>query len=196
VNYHPNKFSICFAFTLATTTIASFMTSNTASGQSLQTSNAAKNESNYQSPPQEIIDIIDIKPEPSVSTSPDSQWMLYLDRDSMPDVADLARRRVALAGTRIDPVTNGPFQTDFNRGISIRSSKNEELTRIPIASPTRIDRVSWSHDSKSFVFTQLTDQGTELWWVDVTKPINPIRLTDRAQGSDRSCWPKHSRIIR
>ena len=155
------------------------MTSNTASGQSLETSNAAKNESNYQSPPQEIIDIIDIKPEPSVSTSPDSQWMLYLDRDSMPDVADLARRRVALAGMRIDPVTNGPFQTDFNRGISIRSSKNEELTRIPIASPTRIDRVSWSHDSKSFVFTQLTDQGTELWWVDVTKPINPIRLTDR-----------------
>ncbi|MFY7876362.1 MAG: hypothetical protein ACOVQM_13005, partial [Pirellula sp.] len=29
------------------------------------------------------------------------------------------------------------------------------------------------------MFTQLTDQGTELWWVEVANPTKPVRLTDR-----------------
>ena len=122
------------------------MSPDIASGQSEAAGAPTKNDSTYLTPPKEIVDIIDITPEPSVSTSPDSNWMLYLDRDSMPDVADLARRRLALAGIRIDPVTNGPFQTDFNRGISIRPRGKEDLIRIPTASPTRIDRVSWARD--------------------------------------------------
>lgn len=168
-----------FAFTLTTTAMATTMSLNPVSGQSVPANKPALSEATYQVPPQDIIDIIDIKPEPSVSISPDSQWMLYLDRDSMPEFSDLARRRVALAGMRIDPVSNGSFQTDFNRGISLRTRDKEELVRIPVAAPTRIDRVSWSHDSKSFVFTQLTEVGTELWWVDVSQPTKPIRLTDR-----------------
>ena len=179
MKYRPKNFLTCFVFTFATTTITNLMSPDIASGQSEAAGAPTKNDSTYLTPPKEIVDIIDITPEPSVSTSPDSNWMLYLDRDSMPDVADLARRRLALAGMRIDPVTNGPFLTDFNRGISIRPRGKEDLIRIPTASPTRIDRVSWSHDSKSFVFTQVTDQGTELWWVEVANPTKPVRLTDR-----------------
>ena len=125
------------------------------------TSSITSGQSTYQSPPVEIVDIIDIKPEPAISFSPDSNWMLLVDRDSMPDIADVARRMVALAGNRIDPVANGAFRTDFNRGISLRPRDGRSAIRIPLQDPSRVGTVSWSHDSKSFVYTLVTDNGTE-----------------------------------
>ena len=133
----------------------------------------------YQTPPQEVIDIVDAMPEPSVSLSPDAKWMLYIDRNSMPDIADLARRMVGVAGMRIDPIANGAFQTDYSRGLSIRKRESNALTRIPIAQPVRITTISWSHDSQSFVFTNVTESGTQLWWVSIDNPEQPIPLTDQ-----------------
>ncbi len=132
----------------------------------------------YQTPPQEVIDIVDATPEPSVSFSPDAKWMLYIDRNSMPDIADLARRMVGVAGMRIDPIANGAFHTDYYRGLSIRKRESNAQTRIPIAQPVRIVTISWSHDSESFVFTNVTESGTQLWWVSIDNPEQPIQLTD------------------
>ena len=54
----------------------------------------ALSDETWQLPPQEVVDIIDAKPEPVVSLSPDSKWMLFLDLDAMPDISDIARRRL------------------------------------------------------------------------------------------------------
>ena len=116
-------------------------------------SKPAHGQTSYQSPPQEVIDIVDAKPEPSVSLSPDAMSMVYFDRNAMPDISDLARRYVGVAGMRIDPIANASFQTDFIRGLSVRSRNSSALTRIPIQEPCRVSSLSWSHDSKSFVFT-------------------------------------------
>ncbi len=133
----------------------------------------------YQTPPQEVIDIVDAMPEPAVSLSPDAKWMLYVDRNSMPDIADLARRMVGVAGMRIDPIANGAFQTDTFRGLSVCKRESNALTRIPVAEPARIATISWSHDSQSFVFTNVTESGTQLWWVSIGKPEQPVQLTNR-----------------
>ena len=139
----------------------------------------ASGQNTYQTPPQEVIDIVDAKPEPSVSLSPDAKWMVYVDRNAMPDIADLARRVVGVAGMRIDPIANAGFQTDFLRGLSLRKQESSTLTRIPVQEPARISTVSWSHDSLSFVFTHVADSGTQLWWVSADKPEKPVMLTDR-----------------
>ena len=112
----------------------------------------AQGQTTYQTPPQEVIDIVDAMPEPSVSLSPDAKWMLFVDRNSMPDIADLARRMVGVAGMRIDPIANGGFQTDYFRGLTVRKRESNAQTRIPVAEPARITTISWSHDSQSFVF--------------------------------------------
>ena len=139
----------------------------------------AQGQTTYQTPPQEVIDIVDAMPEPSVSLSPDAKWMLYVDRNSMPDIADLARRMVGVAGMRIDPIANGGFQTDYFRGLTVRKRESNAQTRIPITEPARITTISWSHDSQSFVFANVTESGTQLWWVSIDKPEQPIQLTDR-----------------
>ena len=90
---------------------------------------------------------------------------------------------LALAGMRIDPASNGPFQTSFNRGITL--VKRDDLTknddsnvRIPLPSDVKITRLNWSHNSKYFSFAVVTDKGQQLWVAAVDDPT-PRLLTDR-----------------
>ncbi len=140
---------------------------------------AVQGQSTYQLPPQEVIDIVDARPEPSVSLSPDANWMVFMERNAMPDIADLARRMVALAGIRIDPVANGGFQTDFYRGLSLRERDGTTVKSIPVPAPARIGTLRWSHDSRSFVFTNVMEQGTQLWLVRVDDVDQPRLLTSQ-----------------
>ncbi len=140
----------------------------------------------YELPPQEIVDIIDAAPEPSVSVSPDAQWMLLIERDAMPDISDVSRRMLRLGGLRIDPAANSRFQTSFRKGISLKKrpgsaakGNEDSLVKIPLADGAKLLSVSWSHDSKSFAYTIVTDQGQQLWAATVEEPTQPRLLTDR-----------------
>tara|TARA_B110000495_G_C23038600_1_gene621449 strand:+ start:207 stop:2657 length:2451 start_codon:yes stop_codon:yes gene_type:complete len=139
--------------------------------------------SSYKLPPQAVVDIIDAPPAPGISFSPDREWMLLVDLDAMPDIEDVSRRMLALAGMRIDPASNGPFQTSFNRGITLVRrddlTKNDDSNvRIPLPSDVKITRLNWSHNSKYFSFAVVTDKGQQLWVAAVDDPT-PRLLTDR-----------------
>ncbi len=139
--------------------------------------------SGYKLPPQAVVDIIDASPAPGVSFSPDREWMLLVDRDAMPDIADVSRRMLALAGMRIDPTSNGSFQTSFIRGITLvkRSDlikNNESKIRIQLPDDVKISRISWSHNSQYFSIAVVTEKGQQLWVAKVGDP-NPRLLTDR-----------------
>ncbi len=141
------------------------------------------NDQGYQLPPQIVVDIIDAKPEPSVSLSPDTNWMLMIERDAMPDIAEVSRRMLQLGGLRIDPVANGRFQTSYYTGLKLRHRNVDPIrpveARIPIQAGAKLASVSWAHDSQSFAYTLVTDQGQQLWVAKVEDPSAPILLTDR-----------------
>ena len=103
----------------------------------------------YQLPPQNVVDIIDAPPEPAVSFSPDTQWMLMMDRDAMPGIEDISRRMLRLAGLRIDPAANARFQTSFYKGLSIRARDSQKVTLVPLPGGATLSGTSWSHDSKN-----------------------------------------------
>ncbi len=133
----------------------------------------------YQLPPQKIVDIIDAAPEPAVSFSPDTQWMLMMDRDAMPGIEDVSRRMLRLAGLRIDPVANGQFQTSFYKSLSILARDSKEVRRLPLPDNARLSRTLWSHDSKKCAFVLVTDQGQQLWVTEIDNSAEPRILTDR-----------------
>lgn len=140
-------------------------------------------QTNYQQPPQSVVDIIDAAPSPSVSFSPDRKWMFLIERDAMPDIEDVARRMLQLAGLRIDPVANGSFQTSFSTGMILRrrdANPNDvsAQTRIDLPANAKLSQVSWSHNSKDFVFVVVTDNGQQLWTASVDSP-KPRLLTRR-----------------
>lgn len=152
---------------------------------SLQVEGIMADENGYLLPPQEVVDIIDAKPEPNVSFSPDGNWMLLIDYDAMPDIADISRRMLELAGLRIDPAANSGFSTSFYHGIklqklNVRGDQGQlENVEIPVPPNAKISRVSWAHDSKSFAYTIVTNQGMQLWSGSVDQPKKPNQLTDR-----------------
>ena len=154
-------------------------------------------DSGYLLPPQAVVDIIDAKPEPLADFSPDGKWLLLVERDAMPGIADLARRKVQLAGMRIDPAANGPFQISYARGLALRPRDGQNTTRVPLARQARLGTVAWSHRSDRFAYTVVTDHGTELWTATIDQPDKPRRLTERlstVMGSLR--WmPDGQRIL-
>lgn len=136
-------------------------------------------DSGYRLPPQEVIDIIAAPPEPGVSFSPDAKWLLLIGRDAMPGIEDLARRKLQLAGIRIDPAANGPFRVDFGRSLALRKRDEEKVVELPLAKDAKIASWSWSHGSRAFVYTLATDRGSELWGATVDRAATPRKLTDR-----------------
>lgn len=123
----------------------------------------------YQTPPPAIASLIDAAPTPGVSLSPDNQWMLLLDRPSLPSIEEVAQEELRLAGIRINPRTNGPSRASYFTGMTIRSVADDKKTKPVQGLPEnpRMTSVSWSPDGSAIAFLQTVDNGIELWTVDV-----------------------------
>ena len=131
----------------------------------------------YRLPTKAIVDVIDASPEPGVSPSHDGRWLLLVDRQAMPSIADLSRRMLGLAGMRIDPAADGPFRTDFSSGLAIQStSTDSKPIRVDLPADARIANVSWSHKNDCIAFSLVTDSGTDLYIVRLSEPGKAIRL--------------------
>jgi dipeptidyl aminopeptidase/acylaminoacyl peptidase len=146
---------------------------------SFKESSVSNGQETYRLPPPEVVDIIDSPPVPGVSLSPDRQWMVFVERSSMPGIEVLARRMLRLAGMRIDPVANARFLLNFDRGLSLRPVAGGEPVRIPLGDEVKISGMSWSHRSDWLLVTTLAEQGQRLWAVSVADPGRPVLLTDQ-----------------
>ncbi len=133
----------------------------------------------YRLPPQEVVEIIDAPSAPSIITSPDQAWMILVDRPTLPDIAEVSRRMLRLAGMRIDPVARARYRTSYNTGLSLRALDGGEAVRIPLPDGARLDRVGWSHDSSHFHFILADEQGSSLHVASVADPQEPRLLTSR-----------------
>lgn len=70
----------------------------------------------YQIPPKEIYDLVMAKPTPGVTFDSKGQYMLIMERSSMPAVEELAQPELRIAGLRINPNNFGPSRTKNKTG--------------------------------------------------------------------------------
>ncbi len=124
-------------------------------------------QSKYQTPPQSVVKIIDAKPAPGVSFSPDRKWMLHLERDAMPSIKDVSRRMLRLAGLRIDPASSSRFSTSFIRGIKF-IDRDTMVTMMDTNEGSsgeerpRFSSISWSHKSNAVAVVWESKRGSFL----------------------------------
>ncbi|MEP7238488.1 MAG: hypothetical protein ABI685_11505, partial [Ferruginibacter sp.] len=88
----------------------------------------------YQTPPKEIYDLVMAKPTPGISFDNKGQYMLVLDRSSMPSVEDLAQPELRIAGLRINPNNFGPSRSAYTTDITIKeitSGKEFHVSGLP-----------------------------------------------------------------
>ncbi len=130
----------------------------------------------YQTPPQGIIDMIDVLPTPAVVLSPASaggaRWLLIEKISGLPPISDLAQPELRIAGLRFNPRTSGPSRGRYATAISLKSlaaSQETAITGLP--DNPKIRFASWSPDATKIAFVNVSDSasdaGLSLWIVDV-----------------------------
>ena len=77
--------------------------------------------SQYKVPAQEIADLVDAKPTPRASVSPDNRWLLLLEYPILVPLTEVSMRELRLAGIRIRPATSGPSRSLYYTQLTLRS---------------------------------------------------------------------------
>jgi dipeptidyl aminopeptidase/acylaminoacyl peptidase len=122
--------------------------------------------SGYRTPPAPIPQILDTPPTPTLSLSPDRQTLAFLGREGMPTIEELAEPELRLAGTRINPRTNGPSRAFFANSLAFARLDEPARSEVRLPPGARISHAQWSADGSRLAFVNTTGAGIELWVAD------------------------------
>lgn len=129
-----------------------------------------------------------------MSPSPLGRTLAFVEHDALPSIAEVARPVVKLAGVRIDPAIDAPWQGEFGTALWFRaidvtapapattSAASEFLRRharrVDLPSGSRIVSSRWSPDERALAVVLAHERGSDLWLVDVASS-RARRLVER-----------------
>lgn len=143
----------------------------------------------YQQPPAPIADILDRKPTPTPSLSPDGTTLALFDRANLPPIAELAEPMLRLGGYRINPRNNGPANSRvaWLTGLSFQPVEGGPARPVALPAGARLTSPGWSPDGRSVAFLMDAPTGLELWVADVAsgqaRPLTEARVNAAAGGA-------------
>ncbi len=159
---------------------------------------ASAEDSGYRQPPEPIASILDAQPTPYVSLSPDRSRLVLVERSALPTIAEVSAPELGLAGSRINPQTNGPSRTTSYRGYRLRALEGgEEVAVQGLPDDARLGYPSWSPDSETMAFLVTDASGIAIWVADATTG-QARALTDpriNAAGGTTFTWMPDSQKI-
>ena len=133
---------------------------------------------NYQAPPQEIMELADVKLPPFVRMNEEGTYAILLYRNQYKSIEELSETELRLGGLRINPVTNIYSRTRYyNRIVVLDVNKGKEANVENLPEKVRLANFSWSPDQSKMAFTNTTLKGVELWVVDIKK-ASATKLTE------------------
>jgi len=124
----------------------------------------------YQTPPQEIMELVDVQYAPRVFMDNAKHYMLLLSRDAYKSIAELSQEELRLGGLRIDPKRNIGSRTTYYNQVRIKNMQSEQMEVAEVKglpSAPRLANLNWSPDQKWMAMTHTSDKGVELWVLDV-----------------------------
>jgi dipeptidyl aminopeptidase/acylaminoacyl peptidase len=140
----------------------------------------------YQTPPKEILELVDVSPAPLARFDDNKECMVFLHRDAFKSIAELSRKELRLGGLRIDPVTNTGSRTTYYKNIEVRNIKEKEDAARPVAGlpeQPMLANFTWSPDQKMMAFTHTAPTGVEVWVLDVVQ-ARAKKLTGAAANAN------------
>ena len=140
----------------------------------------------YLLPPQSIIDVFDADPPALISVSPNKQQIALTKARAYPTIAELAQPMLRLAGSRVNPKSNGPHRASGLPGTGIQSIALKKIdggteTNVTMPPQARISNVKFSPDGSRLAFLQTKDAAIELWTADTATGAAKAVVT----GADR-----------
>ncbi|WP_370174442.1 S9 family peptidase [Leeuwenhoekiella palythoae] len=122
----------------------------------------------YQKPPQEILDLVDVPRAPWVLMNTEGDTMLLMYRDSYKTIAELSEEELRLGGLRINPKTNIGSRTTFYNDIKIKGIEETEASTISgLPEDAKLSNFNWSPDESKMAFTNTIEDGVQVWVLDL-----------------------------
>lgn len=133
-------------------------------------------QSGYRDAPAAIAKMLDARPTPVLSLSPRRNWFVLAERKGLlPPITEVAAPHLKLAGTRVDPRTNGPANQTGYLGLTLQRAKDRSQVVVQVPAGGRLSGPDWSPDGAKFTFTQSSNDGISLFLGDTTGAVR--RLT-------------------
>jgi hypothetical protein len=124
----------------------------------------------YQKPDPEILDLIDVPLAPSVMMDESKEWMILRYRDPYKTIQELSQKELRLAGLRINPVTHIGSRENYFNNIEIKHLAEKEPQAVQVKGLPEnalLTNFAWSPDQTKLAFTHTTQEGVEVWVLDI-----------------------------
>ncbi|GAA4271828.1 prolyl oligopeptidase family serine peptidase [Aquimarina gracilis] len=130
----------------------------------------------YQKPSKEILELVDVSLAPIVRTDSKGENFIFLYRDNYKTISELSEKEMRLAGLRINPKTNISSRANYVNNIKVKKLSDKEAVQVKgLPQNPRITNFNWSPDQTKIAFTNTTENGVQLWILDVLKrEVNKI----------------------
>jgi dipeptidyl aminopeptidase/acylaminoacyl peptidase len=140
----------------------------------------------YQKPPKAVLEVLDAPESALVSVSPSRDKMLLATPVRYPSIAELAEPMLRLAGSRINPKTNGPHNPRRIIKLTLKNVADGKETALTLPLNASLGMPEWSNDGKQFAVTNTMANGIELWIGDAAtaklRRIPDVRLNAAFSG--------------
>jgi dipeptidyl aminopeptidase/acylaminoacyl peptidase len=129
---------------------------------------AALAQGEYKKPPKEVLDVLNAPAIPSTSVSPTRDRIAILEPLRYPPISELAQPMLRLAGSRINPNTNGQHRQPYFVSLKLKNIADGRESKVAFPAGAQIISPGWSPDGKYIAAGNITSKGIELWLVDTT----------------------------
>ncbi len=137
----------------------------------------------YQTPPSEIMELVDIERVPNINIDSRGEQMLFYYRSTFKTLSDLKQPELRLGGLRINPKANISSTITYYNNLKYKKIEEKEvkqITGLPIN--PRLAHISYAPDESKVAFTNTLDNGVELWVVDL-KTLKAKKIADNLNAN-------------
>ncbi len=120
----------------------------------------------YKQPPKAVQDVLDAPAIPFTAVSPARDKIVLFDQLRYPPISELAEPMLRLAGSRINPRTNGQHRQGYSVSVKFKNISDGKETPVSLPPGAKIISPSWSPDGKYLAAGNVVANGIELWIID------------------------------
>ena len=146
---------------------------------------------NYQQPPSEIIDLVDVPRAPFVQMDRKGRYLLLFHRNQYAAIQDLCQDEMRLAGIRVNPITNINSRQIFYHSIEISYLEQDKKVMVNgLPDKAQLSNFVWSPSQQKLAFSHTSAEGTELWYLDL-ESAQVVALTKSVLNANLGqpfCW--------